>query len=199
MLTSWQRDRAEIISRAIKEKNNQTVSVGDIACGEGSILKYIGERNDTSGLYGYDVSQYALNAAKELGINTQLFDINIWADFDKLEVVDYYLMLEILEHIGESERALAKILEKTNKGVFFSFPNSGYFPFRLRLLFGKFPKQWNMFPNEHLRYWTYADLKWWLKAQGFTNYTIHTYRGIPFLSNIWPSVFAAAFVIELDK
>jgi len=71
--------------------------------------------------------------------------------------------------------------------------------YRLRLLFGKFPAQWRVHPGEHVRFWTARDLRWWLLAQGIENYKIFYYEGIPLLNKIVPSLFAAGFVVYIQK
>jgi len=98
-----------------------------------------------------------------------------------------------------AEKILEYIYRKAKIGVFFSIPNSGYFIYRLRLLFGKFPKQWSVFPNEHLRFWTLGDLKWWLCALGYKKYKIFCYKGIPILNILLPSLFAAGLVVYIEK
>lgn len=197
VLTSWQKDRANIVLGALPETGS--FELGDIGCGEASILKYIMDRKNVTKATGYDSSSFILEKAAKIGIHGIKADLNKEEDLEKIVQADYQLLLEVLEHFPHSERILAKAYATANKGVFFSFPNTGYFIFRLRLLFGKFPKQWKNFPNEHLRFWTYADLKWWLRALGYENYEVFHYKGIPLLNKIWPSLFGAAFVVFLKK
>jgi len=67
-------------------------------------------------------------------------------------------------------------------------------------LFGSFPIQWRVHPGEHIRFWTYRDLKWWLKELDlYDRSEIYVYEGIPFLNKIWKSLFGAAFVVEIKK
>ena len=192
-----ERMRADYV--ASKIGNSTSVSIGDIACGPGVIFNYIKDKIRTSEYIGYEHSQYAIDVAKSLGMDARPFDINAEESISAIHEADYYLLLEILEHIPHSEKILVTLYAKARKGVFFSFPNSGNFLYRLRLLFGKMPMQWVNFPNEHLRFWTLADLRWWLRALGFSQYEIYCYRGIPFLEKIWPSLFAGSFVIYIPK
>ncbi|MDP3956286.1 MAG: methionine biosynthesis protein MetW [bacterium] len=197
VLSSWQKERAEFIYKRIV--NEENVSVGDIGCGEGSILKYLQENLYISRAIGYDNSDVALQKAMAIDVEVRRFDINELADYRNLEVVDYYLILEVLEHTAHAEKLLRAAYHSAGKGVFFSFPNSGYFTYRLRLLFGKFPLQWRVFPNEHLRFWTFTDTIWWMKALGYNDYKIKAYKGIPFLNRILPRLFAAALIIYIPK
>ena len=92
------------------------------------------------------------------------------------------------------------ILKKAKKGVFFSVPNSGYISYRLRLLFGSFPVQWKIHPGEHLRFWTYKDIKWWLKQLNLYHKSeIYVYEGIPFLNKIWKNLFGAGILVYIKK
>jgi 2-polyprenyl-3-methyl-5-hydroxy-6-metoxy-1,4-benzoquinol methylase len=188
--------RADFVALKI---GKERVSVGDIASGPGVIFNYLKDKLTLSEYIGYEYSDYALEVARSLGMNGVKFDINNERDVAAIKEADYFLMLEILEHIPHAEKILMSAYEKSRKGVFFSFPNSGNFLYRLRVLFGRMPAQWVSFPNEHLRFWTYRDLKWWLRALGFSSYEIYCYRGIPVLEKIWPAMFAGSFVIYIKK
>lgn len=196
-LSSWQRQRAEIALKYINK--HEPVSIIDVGCGDGAVLKYIKERANISRATGVDVSSFALDKAKDFGIETIQADIQDLDFVADVPSADYVLMFEVLEHIHDSESFLNYMLEKAKKGVFFSFPNTGFFIYRLRLLFGKFPLQWRLHPREHIRFWTYADLKWWLGALGHRDYRICTYKGIPILNRLWPSLFASGFLVYLKK
>lgn len=199
-LSSWQKERADFILNVVGKGDKKQVAIADVGCGDGSILMYL-KKNllcDTQ-CVGYDGSEFALECAHESGVQTHILDISKKESFVQLAQADYYLLLETLEHIPHSEELLLHTLSKSNKGVFFSFPNTGYIRHRLRLLFGKFPLQWRILPNEHVRFWTYTDLKWWLKALNITEYTIHCYKGVPILNKILPGLFAAGFVIYVPK
>ena len=150
--------------------------------------------------YGADISDICLTFLDSEGINAIQFDINDLNAIEALPEVDHIMILEVLEHIPNPEKLLKMILPKAKKSVFFSFPNSGYFAYRLRLLFGAFPLQWTLHPGEHLRFWTYRDLKWWLKQLSIMNKsTIHIYQGIPLLNKIWKGLFGAGFIVKVEK
>ncbi|MCI0542520.1 class I SAM-dependent methyltransferase [bacterium] len=198
VLSGSQKARADIIVQALA--GEKYITIADIGCGAGVILKHIGEHISLKRSIGYDSSSYILEQAKKVGItDTVPLDINKEEDLKQIEPADYYLLLETLEHIPHSEKLLENAFGMAERGVFFSFPNSGYIVWRLRLLFGKFPAQWVNFPNEHLRFWTLRDLKWWLNALGYKNYEIFCYRGPRILNKLWPSLFAASLLVFLKK
>lgn len=194
----WQRKRAEIASSVILKREGK--SVNDIGSGAGEVLLYIRNHTDIDIAKCYDFSEYALKIAKSLGLETQKFDINKNEDYQSINLADFTIMFEILEHVPGSEELLKFAYERSRKGVLFSFPNTGFFIHRFRFFFfGKFPMQWTKHPAEHLRFWTKKDLVWWLKAQGYENYEIYYYVGVPVLKDFWPNMFAAGFFINLEK
>ncbi len=196
-LSDWQLERAHLIERVVGGRELSIVT--DIGCGDGGILKYIKEHIAVERVIGIDTSAFALEQASKFGIETIQADIRNIEMLRNIPRSDYILLLEVLEHIPNAEEMLAFAYSKSSKGVFFSFPNSGYFPYRLRLLFGKFPAQWRLYPNEHVRFWTRCDLKWWLKALRIGQYEIRYYKGISLLNKIWPSMFASGFFVHIKK
>lgn len=196
-LSDWQKERADIILSNIEKE--YPVTVTDIGCGDGSILLYIKGKSNIKRVIGVDSSGFALNKAKMLGVETYQVNLNDLESIDEVSPSDYFLILEVLEHLSNPENLLDIIYKKTGKGIFFSFPNSGFILHRARLLFGRFPLQWRVHPSEHLRFWTYKDLKWWLNALGYKNYKIFFYKGVPILNKIFPAVFAMGFIIFLKK
>ncbi len=198
-LSTWQKERADYIINTIKNVSVH-IELVDVGCGDGSILYYLkNNMQNITKCTGYDNSEFALASANSFGIEANKLDISDKISCKKLIEADYYLLLETLEHIPHSEFLLLEALQKARKGTFFSFPNTGYITHRLRLLFGKFPLQWRIFPNEHVRFWTYSDLKWWLKALEIEKYKIHCYKGVPILNRMFPSIFAAGFIVFIEK
>ncbi|HIP90606.1 MAG TPA: methyltransferase domain-containing protein [Candidatus Nanopusillus sp.] len=192
---NWQKQRGKWIVERIEP--NSTVL--DIGCGDGAVLLYMLQQKEFTAI-GADISDYVLNFLNSKKIKTIKVDINNLKDIENLPEVDYILLLEVLEHIPNSEKFLKTILKKAKKGVFFSVPNSGYISYRLRLLFGSFPVQWKIHPGEHLRFWTYKDIKWWLKQLNLYHKSeIYVYEGIPFLNKIWKNLFGAGILVYIKK
>ncbi|MBI2618372.1 class I SAM-dependent methyltransferase [Candidatus Kaiserbacteria bacterium] len=196
-LSDWQKVRADLVLKNIDKKS--LVSIGDIGCGDGSALTYLKTKLNLTRSAGYDVSRLALERAEDNGLETFLLDVRKENELERIQEADYILMFEVIEHVPHSEKLLNSAYTKTLQGVFFSIPNTGYLSHRFRLLFGKAPMQWKVFPDEHLRFWTLVDLKWWLKAQGYKNYTITCYKGIPILNRLWPNLFAAGLFVYIKK
>jgi 2-polyprenyl-3-methyl-5-hydroxy-6-metoxy-1,4-benzoquinol methylase len=196
----WQKDRINIIAGFLKDEKN--ISIIDIGGGEGNIPYYLKHKNniDIGEMYNADTSKIALERSEQFGLKSIFCDIADMKSFEKFPETDYAFMLEILEHIPNSEEFLLEIMQYVRKGIFFSIPNSGFYVYRLRLLFGKAPMQWTLHPAEHLRFWTVTDVKYWLDNLGFKGkYTVNTYKGVPMLNKILPKLFAAGMVVEMRK
>jgi methionine biosynthesis protein MetW len=191
----YQKQRANWIVRRIEEGS----TVLDIGCGDGAVLLHMKKQKEFQAI-GVDMSEIALDFLDSQGIKTCILNINEFNNVEDLPVADYIMMLEILEHMQNPEKFLGMIQIKAIKGFFFSFPNTGYFMHRLRFFFGSFPLQWRVHPGEHLRFWTYRDLKWWLKKMGLKDKSrIYVYQGIPVLNIVLRSLFGAAFIVEVRK
>ena len=193
-MNSFQQKRAEIISNQII--NNTTIL--DIGTGDGNILKKISRQNEIK-ITASDFSIKSIKHLKKVGFDVIELDVNNSTSLEKIEIYDYISALEVLEHIQNPEKVLLQLLKKSKKGVFISFPNTGYIFYRLRFLFGRFPVQWRLHPGEHLRFWTFTDLKWWLKKLKINDYKIYTYEGIPLFNKIYPALFSEAFLIQIKK
>jgi len=193
-LNSYQKDRlAWLVDRV-----DQNDSVLDLGCGDGAILiglKKLGFKN----ISGMDSSDVAINFLNSQDIRAT----KLVLDPDKkaaLPVFDHIILFEVLEHLPNSENVLIDTLEKANKSVFVSVPNTGYFPYRIRLLMGRFPVQWRLSPGEHVRFWTYKDFHFWLKCLDLDcDLEIRAYQGLPFFNKIFPNLFAAGIICRIRR
>jgi 2-polyprenyl-3-methyl-5-hydroxy-6-metoxy-1,4-benzoquinol methylase len=192
---SFQISRANWISTKIDVGD----SILDLGAGDGAVLLQIKKKMDIN-IIASDISQYARLHLKKLGIKFVKCDFTKTSSFKNLPIVDHIFLLEVLEHLSNPEEILLESISVCDKSVIFSFPNSGYFSYRLRFLFGRFPVQWRAHPSEHLRFWTYKDLIWWLVSlRLYEKSEIHIYEGLPFFSALCPSLFGAAFIVQVKK
>jgi len=145
----------------------------DIGCGDGSLLAYLRERRFITG-YGIELSKKACELASKRGFKVYQVDITK-DDLSWMNAVDYIVMSEVLEHIATPEEALLNLKEKFRKSLIVTVPNTGALNDRLRLLFGRFPKQWFFHPSEHLRFWTVTDFIVMLRRLG---YNVQQYHGL---------------------
>jgi len=134
-------------------------SVLDIGCGDGNLLQYLTEEKKIKA-HGIDISETAIALARQKGIEAYVTDLNK-EGFHLEEIYDYIVISEVLEHLPNPEQLLSKLKGKFRKKIIITVPNTGFLGERLRLLFGRFPKQWVLNPAEHLRFWTVTDFVFW--------------------------------------
>ncbi|HVU13489.1 MAG TPA: methionine biosynthesis protein MetW [Phototrophicaceae bacterium] len=197
-LSRWRLRRAQVFASVLSSGD----TVLDLGVGDGALLQYVIEQKQVAG-YGLDISQKAVDFCRAHGLNVALGDINrpigavIAQQFPDVPAFDYVILSEIIEHIPDPENLLNSLRPFARKGIIVSIPNTGFHQHRLRLLFGHFPLQWVVTPGEHLRFWTRADFRWWAQQLNLTIVREVPYQGTPLLKDLYPSLFAAAFVYVL--
>lgn len=175
-------------------------SVVDVGGADGSFVYFLKQKvAGITSICCVDSSEYALENATHYEIPNKLVDLSKKEQLELIPEADLLYALEVLEHIPNSEVLLREMYLKAKVMVVFSFPNTGFITYRIRLLLGKFPMQWVVHPTEHYRFWTVTDARWWLKAQGYKNYKVVPHRGIPVLNKIFPNLFSADIFVVLTK
>lgn len=95
----------------------------DVGCGEGFVINFLGKKCVT----GFDVSKDVLDIAK---MRNPTFDF-CRGDIYNLPVSEssfgIVMVLEVLEHLKEPEKALNEIKRISKKYCIFSVPNEPYF------------------------------------------------------------------------
>ncbi|MEK7063133.1 MAG: class I SAM-dependent methyltransferase [Patescibacteria group bacterium] len=196
-VSPWEKARGDLIITELKRAGGAK-TLGDIGSGDGALLAYIARAVGATAT-AYDFSPAALEEAGKRGVAVVSLDVRHADERQRIARADYVLMLEVLEHVADSEELLLVAYHASEKGVFFSVPNTGFFVHRLRLLLGRVPLQWAVHPGEHLRFWTLTDMRWWLKAQGYQNTQIMPYKGVPVLNKLLPGPFAAGILVAIRK
>ena len=192
-INSFQKHRAGWVLPRIEDG----ASILDIGSGDGGVLLYLMASKPLKPT-ATDVSPMAIEFLQSKGIHTLRFDFARPEAVEELPRVDHVILFEVLEHMQNPEKFLRLMESKARKSIFFSVPNTGYIPYRVRMLLGSFVMQWRAHPGEHVRFWTFQDLKWWLRELGYESRTeIHVYEGIPVLNKIWRGLFGMAFVGEI--
>jgi methionine biosynthesis protein MetW len=150
--------------RLIESLIDEGSSVLDMGCGDGTLLYHLTRAKNIRG-HGLELSATGVELTKKKGLSVDQVDLS-----DKtLEInghYDYIISSEVMEHIPEPEAMIKRLKGKFNKYLIISVPNTGFLGERLRLLFGKAPKQWVYHPSEHLRFWTVSDFLFWIEQLG---------------------------------
>lgn len=193
-LTLFQRARADWIAARVTPGR----SVLDIGAGDGGVLQYLAGKRQLQPR-AVDGSPYAVEYLRGRGIEASVLPLEQPGAVEQLPEADYILLLEVLEHLPDPERFLLGVAAKAREAVFVSVPNTGYFPYRWRLmLLGRFPVQWRQHPGEHLRFWTLKDFRWWLsELMPGAAADVHAYEGIPVLNRLWPNMFSMGIVARI--
>jgi len=140
-------------------------SVLDIGCGEGDLLDYLCKTKEIQA-HGIELGAKAVGTARARGILVNVADITE-QEFQVADTYDYIIISEVIEHLPKPEELIFKLKGKFKKCLIITIPNTGFIMERLRLLLGRFPKQWVLNPSEHLRFWTVADFQLWCGLLGF--------------------------------
>ncbi|MFQ5472072.1 MAG: methionine biosynthesis protein MetW [Dehalococcoidia bacterium] len=167
-------------------------SVLDIGCGDGSLLAHLRDTRAVKA-YGAELSEKACAMARQKGIEVVQADVSL--EGTELPQVDYIVMSEVLEHLPNPEDVLLRLKGKFNKRLLVDIPNTGAVNDRLRLLLGRFPKQWVFHAGEHIRFWTITDF---LSVCDQLDYDVERYYGLydPYyqfglkLWRLYPRLFA---------
>lgn len=184
----------------ITEQIESGASCLDIGCGDGALLHHIVEKKRGTVL-GLDISLVAVEKAQARGVTARVQRLEDFVAENPAAQFDHVFISEVLEHVPNPEYFVAQGWRLARKTLWVTFPNIAYFPHRLRLLAGKFPVQWVVFPGEHLRFWSLVDFRHWLVAQGMPAGTVHPSNGFILfgLHRRWPNLLANQTVVALPK
>jgi len=172
----WIPQRINIAVRMIVEEvkfgRKSSVSVLDVGCGEGTLGKLLKEQlKDKVFVIGCDISDVILNEASIY--YDKVFQVNVETDefMRKLsgQKFDYIVILEVLEHLFKPEIVLKQCYNLLNEDGFLiaSFPNIAWYKYRLDMLKGHFPKNYLLYPGEHIQNFTLHSFRKLLEGSGF--------------------------------
>jgi methionine biosynthesis protein MetW len=170
----------------------------DVGCGDGAMLEYLARTKGVRAL-GIDISGEAVSRAGRRGVIAR---VQTLADLRSSgETFDHVVMSEVVEHVADAERFVLDAWAVTRQSMWVTFPNIAYFPHRLRLLAGKFPVQWVVFPGEHLRFWSVPDFKAWLAALDIPATRVVPSNGLTVAGahRVLPNLFGNQIVVRCDR
>jgi methionine biosynthesis protein MetW len=183
--------RFEMIAAGIADGS----SVLDVGCGDGAMLDWLAGRRQVRAL-GIDISQEAVRRARARGV-----DARVQMLADVTESFDHVIMSEVVEHVPDAEDFVLSAWRLARRSLWLTFPNIAYFPHRLRLLAGRFPVQWVVFPGEHLRFWSVPDFTRWLRSLSIEPAQVVASNGLTFAGfhRLWPNLLGNQIVVRCDR
>lgn len=160
--------REDLLDLANLKKSDLTIM--DIGCACGGTLMKAREMNPNAQLYGIELSSVAAAVAEHFG---QVFQADMLT-IDKPELLDkfdYIFMGDVLEHIVDTDGALAKVYSWLKKGgqLIVSVPNIANISIITNMLMGK----WHygdsgILDRTHMRFFTYKEMVENLTRHNFT-------------------------------
>ena len=186
--------RFEIIGSAIAPG----ASVVDVGCGDGVMLEYFQLTREVQAV-GIDVSAEAVRRAGARGVKARVETLGNLRRSG--QTFDHVVLSEVVEHVADAGPFVADAWAVARRSLWVTFPNIAYFPHRLRLLSGKFPVQWVVFPGEHLRFWSIPDFAAWLSSLSLPAPRIVASNGLTLLRlhRAWPNLFGNQIVVRCDR
>jgi len=129
-------------------------SVLDLGCGDGSLLRYLGESRRVTG-YGVEIDDDRVLACVKSGVNVIQGDLERGLSEFESRSFDYVVLSQTLQAVRNSERIVHDMLRVGREGIV-TFPNFGYWRNRLQVIGGhmpvsdNLPYEWHETPNIHL-------------------------------------------------
>ncbi|MBA3581229.1 MAG: methionine biosynthesis protein MetW [Gammaproteobacteria bacterium] len=127
----------------------------DLACGDGTLLRYLQTYKNVTG-YGLEIDPDYILACMEQDVNVIQTDLDAGlSDFDE-DSFDYVVMSQSLQAMYFPDKLLSEMLRIGREGIV-SFPNFGHWKCRLQHAFGgvmpttrSLTHEWYDTPNIHL-------------------------------------------------
>ncbi len=165
------------------------LTIVDIGCGEGITLEKIHRLFPDRKVLGIDILPENVDICRRQGYNVKQGDVyNLPLPS---ESVDFVLLMEVIEHLEDSEIAIKEIHRVLVSGgrLVIVFPNDRVFKIA-RILTLRFQEA--TYDPGHVRQWKPHDMRNLLNIQGFTSVFS---RNIPFY--LWP--ISLHCIIAADK
>jgi len=142
----------------------------DLGCGDGELLLRLEEQKKVKG-YGVEISEEGVGLCMEKGLYCYQADIDEGLSDYKDDSFDFVILSQTIQNTKMPDYVLREVL-RIGKNVIVSFPNFGYFRYRIYLLFrGRMPVsrhlpyEWYDSPNIHLM--TIHDMRGMAPLLGF--------------------------------
>jgi methionine biosynthesis protein MetW len=136
-------------------------SVLDLGCGDGALLRYLGQTRGTTG-YGVEIDDTGVLACVKNGVSVVQSDLERGLSGFEDGSFDYVVLSQTLQAMRNSEIIIREMLRVGREGIV-TFPNFGYWKNRLEVLRGRMPISENLpyewFNTPNVRLCTVADFE----------------------------------------
>ncbi len=170
----------------------------DLGCGDGSLLRYLGEQRGGIG-YGVEIDDEGILACARNGVNVIQGDLERGLSGFADGSFDYVILSQTLQAVRSSERVVREMLRVGREGIV-TFPNFGYWRNRLDVMLGNMPVsdnlpyRWFDTPNIHLC--TITDFEDFCRSHGvriLERIVMRAGSAISFLPNLLGSLAVYRF------
>ena len=151
-------------------------TLADIGCGEGSNLAFFAQKYPQAQLFGFDVSQTALDQAQQI-LPRATFELLDVTQQRAAQMFDLVTCAEVVEHLEDDVTALKNIYAMTQRYALFSTVQ------------GRF-REWEKSIG-HVRSYAPGELRSKLETVGFQIVKI-IHWGFPFYSPLYRDLFTVA-------
>ncbi len=183
----------------------------DIACGDGELANNFLSKKYKN-VYGVDISKDLINKAKldkVVNCNFIVDDIDrfVKVNIKKGKKYDSIYLLAILEHIQWPSVFLSEVGKVVKKGghVVIEVPNVAWLPYRIGMVFGRFPitaPTTGVIPgvyDEHIRFFTHKTLSKIAAESGFKVEKVSCSGKFRFIKSLAYSLLSPDIVLLLKK
>ena len=131
-----------------------SASVLDLGCGDGLLLRHLGQSRDVRG-YGIEIADANVIACVRNGVNVIQSDLESGLSGFDAHSFDYVILSQTLQTVRQTEQILHEML-RVGREAIVTFPNMGFWSHRLQIALGRMPiskslpYQWYDTPNVHL-------------------------------------------------
>lgn len=185
-------------------ESTQKRTLLDVGCSNGEFGALL-KRKRGMAVYGVDVSKDAIASAAQVLDGACVADLES-EDFSKLEnyiqIYEYILVSEVLEHLFFPERLLHSLRKYSNGGtrIIITVPNILFWKNRAKIFFGNFDYTASgLMDRGHIHFFSYRSFMYMLAEAGLeveeAAHNIPT-RGTKWLGKIFPGLFAFQFIVR---
>lgn len=175
----------------------------DVGCGDGVLgERLIKEKNCT--VYGIDLDEVGVAEAKRRGVKAKVWDIDSGLPFGD-KSFDVVIANEVLQYTSNPNFVVAELL-RVGQTTIISFPNFGFWLYRILHLSGRFPKialyGENWWDTNQTKFFSFADF---LSLPSMKTVTIEKAafinwrnRKVSFLARFFPNLFGRSCILKIS-